>query len=100
MKFGLTDNQYEQLLQLVIKPLKDAGSTVYIFGSRARGKHHPFSDVDILFTKPKDINIDRKIFAIKEQIEESDFPVKVDIVDFENLAKSYVDGVLKDRIEV
>lgn len=49
MKFGLSEQQFEILNDILIQLLKKKNAKVYIFGSRARGKHHPFLDVDILF---------------------------------------------------
>ncbi|WP_374074878.1 nucleotidyltransferase family protein [Bdellovibrio bacteriovorus] len=99
MKWGMTDEQYSILENLVIKPLKSHGCEVYIFGSRAKGSHHPHSDVDLLFKKS-----DGKPFPagflseIKEQIDESRFPFIVDLVDEQELAQSYRDSVFFSRI--
>ncbi|WP_456460222.1 nucleotidyltransferase family protein [Desulfurobacterium sp.] len=52
---------------------------IYLFGSRARGDNAPFSDVDIGFIADKDIS--DKLIMLKEILEESNFPYKVDLVD-------------------
>lgn len=100
MNFGLSDQHYQQLLDLVINPLKKLNATVYIFGSRAQGKHHPFSDIDILYSVSNKASISREVFLIKESIEESNFPIKVDLVNEAELAKSYVSSVLASRQQV
>lgn len=99
MKWGMTEEQYALLENLVIKPLKSHGCEVYIFGSRAEGKHHPHSDVDLLFRKE-----DNKPFPagflseLKENIDESRFPFIVDLVDEQELAESYRESVFSNRI--
>lgn len=81
MKYGMTENQYKILESLVIKPLKEQGAEVFIFGSRAAGGHHSHSDVDLLFRLPKDKKIPSGFISqIKENIEESKFPFLVDLV--------------------
>jgi predicted nucleotidyltransferase len=48
MKFGLNDQEYQFLLVNVVRPLEQQGAKVYCYGSRARGTHRPFSDVDLM----------------------------------------------------
>lgn len=90
MKFGMTDAQYEILKRLVIDPLKSQGAEVFIFGSRATGKNHPHSDVDLLYKMQGQAQISSRVLSdIKEAIEESNFPFTVEIVADQNLAASY-----------
>ena len=101
MKFGLSEQQFEILNKILIQPLKKKNAKVYVFGSRARGKHHPFSDVDILFEESSDILIsDMELSRIKEALEDSRLSVKVDVVNSKNLAKSFVETVTKEKIEI
>ena len=61
---------------------------VFIFGSRARGKARKFSDYDIgvIGRKPLDL---KKIALIKGELEESDLPYRVDVVDFSTVSKNF-----------
>lgn len=99
MKFGMNEEQYALLDQLVLTPLKKQNCQVYVFGSRVRGTHHPYSDIDLLF-KPTDAQPLPAGFLsqIKENIEESRFPFTVDLVNEEELASSYRDSVLSSRV--
>ena len=101
MKFGLSDIEFGVLRQLVILPLKRLSVRIYVFGSRSTGRHHPFSDIDLLLVphgltglSPSDLS------SIKEAIEESTFPIKVDFVLMEDLAASYKERVMGEMIEV
>lgn len=100
MKFGLNEEDLQFLSQNLILPLKQQGLRVFIFGSRATGKNHPYSDIDILLEGPIDQDASRTISQIQEFFEESNFPYKIDLVKAENLASSYRPGVLRDRVEV
>lgn len=96
MKFGLTDIELAYLHKAVITPLKRLGAKVYIFGSRARGNHRRFSDVDILVDSPADLS--SAIGPIVEEIEESNFPYKIDLVEDHSIADSYRSSIYRDRI--
>jgi predicted nucleotidyltransferase len=83
----MTEEQFNILDQLVIAPLKENGCQVYVFGSRASSKYHSHSDVDLLYfpTIPLPIGF---ISGLKEAIEESRFPFRVDLVNESELAAS------------
>lgn len=98
--FGLSENDHKLLLSLVINPLKERGARVFIFGSRARGNHHPFSDIDILYIEGSNAISDIDIAKIKEDIEDSNITIKVDLVNSKSLASSYRPSVEKDQIEI
>ena len=99
MTFGLSESDYQILNDYLILPLKTSYAKVYVFGSRARGQNHPFSDIDILFEEDPQhpIPIER-ISLFKDRLENSNMTVKVDLVNWNNLAESYKPSVLKDRI--
>lgn len=96
MKFGLTDSEYQLIYNLVIMPLKKEGATVWCFGSRARGDNKPFSDVDLMIESSK--NIDALLGKIKEDLEESYLPYKVDIALLSKFSKEYLSHFEKDKI--
>jgi len=99
MSFGLSSSDYKTFEDIVVNPLKKAGFKVYIFGSRATGKQTPFSDIDVLLEKPTS-GQSSVLSDVKEQIEESRFPIKVDFVLIENLASSYAPRIHREKIEV
>lgn len=53
----------------------------YVFGSRVKGTHKPFSDLDLCFKGEGRIP-DRIIAELGEKFENSDLPFKVDIIDY------------------
>ncbi len=58
---------------------KGAEIEVYLFGSRAQGNSSRFSDIDIGFLSNRDISGELSI--LRELLDESNIPYKVDIVD-------------------
>lgn len=101
MKFGLSESHFAILNEKLIVPLKQKGASLWVFGSRARGDYKPFSDIDILFSiKEQSSLTDGELFLIKEDLIESNLPIKVDLVNEKELAKSYRDNVIRDRVEI
>lgn len=97
--YGISEKDYGLLDALVISRLKKAGAKVYIFGSRAKGDFHPFSDVDLLYQSSKPIS-GTLLSEIKEQIENSLFPYTVEIVCEADLATGYKADILESRVEI
>ena len=95
MKFGLTPSQYKFISEAVVEPLRKNGNDVYCFGSRARGDHKPFSDLDLMIEGKSDCH--SLIATMKETLGQSNFPYKVDIVILDELATSYLESYQHDR---
>lgn len=99
MKFGLSDDHFSIIADLAIRPLKANGAKVFIFGSRARGDHRTFSDLDIAVESPTPLSLSF-LARIRSALEDSDLPIKVDIVDMAELAESFRNNVMQERLEV
>ena len=96
MKFGLSDSEYEFINQTVVLPLMACGATVWCFGSRARGNHQRFSDLDLMVEGPAEIQ--SLVAAISEKLLDSNFAYKVDLVELRSFAKSYLENYYRERI--
>ncbi len=98
MNFGVSAQDFALLKKILFDPIHAHQGSVWIFGSRARGQFHPYSDLDVLIVAP---HLPQSLLLdIKEKLEESNLPFKVDIVLEENLAKSYRDQVMRERIKL
>ncbi len=93
MKFGLSKPHYDLLLKL-LEPLHKRGNPLFVFGSRARGDFKPFSDIDILIQGPVDA---RTLRQVRDALEESALPFKVDLVPANELASSYQTAVAQEK---
>jgi predicted nucleotidyltransferase len=101
MNWGLDKNQFEILKKILIEPMILKGARLYVFGSRARGTNHPFSDIDILYSETHGNKISSHFLSeIKEDLENSALTIKVDLVQDTDLAKSYLPFVEKEKVEV
>ncbi len=69
----------EDLRNFLKEFFKDKKVEVYLFGSRTRGNFSEFSDVDIAIYSEEDIS--KELTLLREILEESNFPLKIDIVE-------------------
>ena len=68
-----------------------------ILGSRARGDHWPFSDLDILVQGSSNSSL---LSSIAEKLEESNLPFRVDLVGEGDLADAYKVNVERDKVQI
>ncbi len=79
-------------LKLFLKEFfKNQDVKIYLFGSRARGDNSEFSDVDLAILSSEEIS--DKITILKELLEESNLPFKVDLIDLKKA--SYLKEIVK-----
>lgn len=96
MKFGLTTDQYHFIAEQVVAPLQARGAKVYCYGSRAREDHTPYSDLDLMIESDTDLS--SLVSQLQEQLTNSNFPFKVDLVELRDFAESYREGYQKDKV--
>ena len=87
----------ETLKNIVGGFIKDDGVKVYLFGSRARGDYSPASDVDIGIMHGPGFD-KKKLALMREYIEESNIPYKVEIVDLSETSEEFRNIALKEAI--
>lgn len=95
--FGIP-SKYLNLLKDKIQEVFGANSDVkvYLFGSRATGKQRKYSDVDLAFSS-KDQNLNKKISLLKNKLEDSSFPYKVDLVNWAEIIDEFLPSVKKEK---
>ena len=90
MKEPRTEQDLKELIKEIFKGKK---VEIYLFGSRAKGKHSESSDFDLVFLLKEDIS--KELTALRFLLEEGNFPYKVDIVEL-NKAGYLKEIVLKE----
>ena len=96
MSFGLSPSEYQYILDTVVTPLNKLDAKVWCYGSRARGDHQKFSDLDLMIESNKDLGSIAS--RIKETLQESNFPLKVDLVLLSEFADSYKPRFEKENV--
>lgn len=94
--FGLTKEQFNFIINHIVTPIENYGGKVYCFGSRARGDNQKYSDLDLMIECEK--NLQSEIGQLKEFLSKSNFPLKVDLIQFSDFADSYQPGYQKEKI--
>ncbi len=101
--FNTTEwRKYIPVIKAILdKFLKPGTYKAFIFGSRALGTHEKYSDIDLgLYTnsgKPIPGHIRE---YIREALEESDIPYRVDVVDFTEVSEDFKQEALQRIIEL
>jgi len=86
--FDLSDEDYQLLLGILNEHL--SGCRVYAFGSRVKGDHHPWSDLDLYIEGDKAISSE-----LKEALSESDIPIFVDLIDSKEVSQEFRETLTK-----
>jgi len=85
--------------QIISSVLRDESVKVYLFGSRATGDVHRFSDIDIALEAKRGPVQDKLLVAISELLEDSNIPYTVDVVDLAHVSEKLRDRVYKEGIK-
>jgi uncharacterized protein len=81
----------KRIIETILKYVPSA--KIYLFGSRAKMKHHETSDIDIAIDNK--IKLEKEIvIQLKSAIEALNIPFSIDIVDINNVSE-----ILKKQIE-
>jgi len=91
------DKYIIRVRKLILDYLKDYDIKVLYYGSRARGDYRNTSDVDIGLIPGKDFKL-HIISLLREALEESTIPYKVDVINLNNTRQEFQAEILKDAI--
>ena len=61
---------------------------VRVFGSRATSHIKPYSDLDLVVMGSSKLP-SRKLYALKDALEESDLPIRVEVLDWNAISDSF-----------
>jgi len=92
---------YEKALKVLENMVKDAFKDsevqIVLFGSRARGDYAKTSDIDIGILPNGEINR-KELILLREKVENSNIPYKVDVVNLSQTSKEFIEKALKEGI--
>lgn len=70
---------------------------VWAFGSRAKGKAKPYSDLDLAIISDTPLSLETTA-AMAEEFSESDLPWRVDVVDWATTSESFRKIIEREKI--
>lgn len=71
------------------------GCEIWVFGSRISGKAKPWSDLDIALISRGPIDL-ATMAAIRDDLDESDLPYRVDVLNWHNISKEFR-AIIEDK---
>ena len=87
----------ERVRNIVLGEIGDSNAKLYLFGSWARGEERRASDIDIAVDWPGGAPQGR-LARLREVLEESDVPFRVDVVDLSVAGESLVNKVSEEGV--
>ena len=87
----------DRVREIILKGLHGRDVRVYVFGSSVAGAVHRTSDIDVA-VDPREPLPPGLLGELREQLEESDIPYAVDIVDLETVSPTFRERVQRDGI--
>ena len=94
-KSAMYNNSVHMLKSIVRDVFKDDDVKVILFGSRVREDYLETSDMDVAILPGREVK-QGKLALMREKIEFSNIPYKVDEVDLSRAPKSFTQAVLKE----
>lgn len=96
MRYGLEDSELQQMDAIFAQ--SPAIEQVILYGSRAKGTHKPFSDVDI--TLKGDRLTDEDLTDVMYRLSESSLPYFFDVSLFRNISNPELRSHIQRRGEI
>ncbi len=94
-RYNIKDKYKNIFLDIIHKELPNC--KVYLIGSRARSTNRPGADIDLVLDNQKPI-YSRTLTHLYINIEDSDIPLFVDLVDFNTASDDFKQSIEKDKI--
>lgn len=93
---GLSEAVLQQVKDILTSSLQQKEFQVFIFGSRATGKDRKYSDLDLWIEAKPTLTENEKSHLLLA-FEESDLPIKIDIITPESCLDAYCKRILRER---
>lgn len=93
--FDISDEQFDEISRILSEHVPEC--EVRAFGSRVRGTHRKYSDLDLVVRCGGQIDFS-SMNRLQEAFENSMLPFRVDIVDFHTLSEKFKELALADSV--
>jgi predicted nucleotidyltransferase len=94
MSINLDESLIHQVQDILKAHIPDC--EVWVFGSRAGPLAKPFSDLDLAIVSPDGLAV-RRLALLSAAFEESDLPIKVDLVDWKSANPAFRDQIAESH---
>lgn len=86
-----------KIIHRILNKYLSKSSSVWVFGSRAKGTARKYSDLDLAIDDDQQPLPLSMMTSMLDDFEESDLPYKVDIVDWNTISDEFRRTILSDR---
>lgn len=83
---SITEEEYKIIREILKRFAPD--SEVRVFGSRYKGNHKKYSDLDIAIVSKEGLDF-RTLYDIKEAFQESELNFRVDVLDWNSISEEF-----------
>lgn len=96
--YGLPIHQIQLIKEILKTQLESKKSyDIKVFGSRARGDYKKYSDLDLWIHCEPPLT-DFELGNIRSLFEESNLPIKIDLVTSDRVLKEYLPSIQRDLV--
>lgn len=93
----LNQRDWDELKRIISEYVPEY--TIWAFGSRVTGSAKPYSDLDIVIHSEQLLPLGR-MAAIKDAFDESDLPIRVDVVDWAATSASFREIIMQSYVVI
>ena len=93
MKLALKP-EYKKIIEKILEACVP-GKTVWVYGSRIKGKSHEGSDLDLLIKSSVTFE---ELSLVREALSDSNIPISVDILDWDSIPDSFKKEIEKEHL--
>jgi uncharacterized protein len=90
--------QNQELVCTILHRHLPASTKVWVFGSRVKGTARKYSDLDLVIERPNQAMTLELLSDMAADFEESNLPIKVDIVDWRTLTDDFKGPIDNEKI--
>lgn len=92
------DTYLDQMRETVLRATSGMDCTIFLFGSRAHGRHRRSSDIDIGFSGLSESEFTKTRDRLLSELDESVIPHHVDLVNFDTAPVDFREVAMKEVI--
>jgi predicted nucleotidyltransferase len=93
----VSGSEWEIIVEIIKRHVPEC--EVRAFGSRYKGTHKPYSDIDMVIVGKEPLGI-RKLGELKDAFEESDLPYRAEVLDWNAISPAFQTTILRGGYEI